>query len=205
MLTKDAAVFIQFHHEQEQRILHRGGVVSVGTTLEAVYEEDLDLTIDQEVFVYYEERNKFFRHLAKVVEGPKIEEATSSVHVTLLGEPIPAESRECYRASTVMGEITMQIDEETNCKLLDVSATGFAVIAQTELPTGAAVSAKVEFDGSFFEGEAIVQSTTEVREGYRYGLHCHADNKTDGNLQRGLQLINMDVQRQQLRRLAGKA
>ncbi len=51
-----------------------------------------------------------------------------------------------------------------------------------------------------------VQRVRDLGKGRtRYGLHCVSDQRAQGTLAEGLQRASMRIQREQLRRLAGRA
>lgn len=123
------------------------------------------------------------------------------------GEPVSAESRSTYRVVTsIVGGVTVTLDEKIECAVLDVSATGFSVICKAPLRRGQVVRANMRHEANSFQGTAIVQSVKELAGGkIRFGLHCAGDEKSNGSLHRGLQKTSAAIQRQQLRNSSSAA
>jgi len=125
-----------------------------------------------------------------------------TIAIQAVGEPVSAESRQCFRVSTVMSGRTAVLGDEAGCDLLDVSVTGFSVNASEQHDVGDQVPAVHEHDGRRYSGRTSVQSVAAVRDGsYRYGLHCVNDDQSRA-LTEALQQISMAVQREHLRRRA---
>ena len=122
--------------------------------------------------------------------------------IQTVGDCISAESRQCFRVSTVLSNRTATIGGESDCDLLDVSITGFSVKASKEYAIGEQVDAIHDHDGRRYTGKACVQSIAPLRNGeFRYGLYCVNDAESKA-LTDALQKISMAVQREQLRRRA---
>lgn len=122
----------------------------------------------------------------------------------LTGEPASAESRQHYRVSTVMSDLTAKLGSEDACQLLDVSARGFSVVASEKYSVGAVVDATLRFEGRALPGQVCIQSVRELNKGkIRYGLHPVGDPDVGGDVFKLLHRICMTVQREQLQRLAG--
>ena len=126
------------------------------------------------------------------------------LHVT--GEPVSAEGRSAYRVVTsIAGGVTVTLDNNLECAVLDVSATGFSVISDAPLLQGQVVRVVIHHELEDIQGSAIVQSVKELAGGQRrIGLHCAGNSRSNGQLHRGLQRISAAVQRQQLRRARGE-
>ena len=87
--------------------------------------------------------------------------------------------------------------------MVDVSATGFAVIAGKQYKACDIVEATIRFETETFSGRGRIESIRELSAGrFRYGLHCVDGTATDETLRKGLPQISAAVQRQHLRRLA---
>lgn len=125
-----------------------------------------------------------------------------TIAIQLIGDPVSAESRQCFRVSTVMSGRTAALDDESDCDLLDVSVTGFAVKANTRHNVGDHVVSVHEHEGRRYSGKTCVQSATPMRDGScRYGLHCMNEDESRA-MTEALQQISMAVQREHLRRRA---
>jgi len=121
------------------------------------------------------------------------------------GEAVSAENRQCYRVSTVVASaVSAELNDQQSCPVLDVSATGFSVLCDAELRPGQVVRTKLEHEQQQCSGTAIVQSAKELPDGRtRYGMYCAGNEKSNGDLLKGLQRISASLQRQQLRRMTG--
>ena len=87
--------------------------------------------------------------------------------------------------------------------MVDVSATGFAVIAAEQYMVTDIIEVTIRFEGETFNGRGRIESARELGVGRtRYGLHCVDGKSTDETLSKGLQQISAAVQRQHLRRLS---
>ena len=202
--TPGTGCFVQVPDESSQRILHSAVVQGfTNKTYTAELQEDAALLESgQDIFVYYESSGKFARQPARIdliADTPS--GRTFSFQFT--GDAVSGESRQCYRVSTVMAAVTATFGGEENCPVVDVSATGFAVIAAEQYMATDIVEATIRFEGETFSGRGRIESVRELSAGrIRYGLHCVDGKSTDETLSKGLQQISAAVQRQHLRRLS---
>lgn len=208
MPIKGSTVFLRFPGETQRRILHTTTVTqTMGSDNLTVTPEDQTLKLEagQELLIYFEHRRQFMQQPARVealLEG----EAGPVFAIQTLGEPMSAESRQCYRVSTAISDLTASFGGEDGCPLRDVSVTGFAVIASGRYKTGEVVDAELSFEGRRYTGKVSIQGVCEATDGrYRYGVNCVKMMESAQSLSKGLQQISMSVQRQQLNRLAGGA
>ncbi len=235
MLTPNDQIFLQRPEDFTRRILHPGEIVGVTANSFAVrMAEVFAVEIDQTLQIYFEVDREFMQQPVRVIEPPEVEAtaetedvsgtsparqgdpvdlvgaigalaADSIVHVETTGPFMSAECRECYRVSTVTANLTAAVGSEEHCQLLDVSATGFSVIATGAYKIGDVLPAVLYFEDKQFSGSACVQSIKELITGLtRYGLRSNGRNRGAGNLDRGQQKISMVVQRRQLKRQAGR-
>ncbi|MHC4129010.1 MAG: PilZ domain-containing protein [Planctomycetota bacterium] len=131
------------------------------------------------------------------------DDPTPVVGFQTTGEPVSAEGRERFRVSTVMADLTATVGAEAECKLLDVSTTGFAVEATQRYEIGQVVSVTLRYQDRQFSGKARIQSIRELELGrIRYGLHAVDDKASGGELRKGQQHITAAIEREQLRRRA---
>ena len=202
--TPGTGCFVQVPDESSQRILQSAVVQDCKEkTYTAELREDAAmLESGQDIFVYYEFKNEFMRQPARIdVIADTPSGCTFSFQFT--GDAVSAERRKCYRVSTVMAAVTATFGGEENCPVVDVSATGFAVIAARQYKAADIVTATVRFESKTFSGQGRIESIRELEVGrIRYGLHCVDAKSTDETLRKGLQRISAAVQRQHLRRLA---
>ncbi len=165
------------------------------------------------------ERNREFMQQPAIIEGFLTEVATDAVPTvaeldlnagaTLCvfgfrteGEPVSAENRQCYRVSAVMYEVSADFGAERGCKVMDVSATGFAVMSATRHDPGAVLDTTLHFDGKSYTGRVCVQNVVEHHSGrFRHGLYSVRNANGTCDLEKGCGIINTGIQRMQLRRL----
>ena len=233
MLTQNDPIFLQRPEDFTRRILHPGEIVGVTANSFAVrMAEVFRVEINQTLQIYFEVDREFMQQPVRVIEPPEVEAegvdvpgsrpdeaddpvdlvepagapaADSTVHVETTGPFMSAECRECYRVSTVAASITASVGSEEHCQLLDVSATGFSVIAAGTYKIGDVLPAILRFAGEQFSGSACVQSIKKLITGRtRYGLRSNGRSRGAGNLDRGQRQISMIVQRRQLKRQAGQ-
>lgn len=206
--TIQPEAYIYFKSDSNRRVFHPLTVLARQgkSWTVAAHEADLAIEIDQEVTIFFELRQGFMQQSARVnaqhgdIEGCEFE-------IELLGEPCSAESRECYRALTVVSDRWVDLgDEPERCQMVDVSNTGCAIISQRAYQVGAVIPGAMIHNGIEYRGSLSVRSSEELSRGrIRYGLFCIENRDSDENLAKGLRLVCMDVQRAQLRRLSGVA
>ncbi len=140
-----------------------------------------------------------------VVEYSPTEDADEPdrVSLTTSGKPVSAESRQCFRVTTVMADLMVDIGHDDRCSMTDVSMTGLSFISDQAYEAGRIVPVRLAHNQESFEGAACVQSIKPLASGKtRYGLYCVEDRADAGNLQKGLNQISTAVQREHLQRLA---
>jgi len=208
MPVKGSMVFLPFPSETARRILHPATVTGAsGADNLTVLPDDpeLGLEVGLEFLIYFERKHEFMQQPARIealLEG----EGGTVATLTTFGEPVSAESRQCYRVSTVMTDLTATFGDEKDCPLRDVSVTGFAVSASTKYDIGQVIDIELRFEGKRYNGKASIQSVCQTPDGlYRYGTNCVKAGNTKESISKGVQQISMAVQRQQLNRLAGGA
>ena len=171
----------------------------------AVFESNsLDVEEGTELFVYYEIRRRFLQQPARVLSVTPEEETRLRIELETTGDPVSAESRECYRVSCYAANVKAQLGEEPEmCEVLDVSATGFAVFSTAEHGVGKMFQATLYHNGNPFHGTVVVQSAREFGKKMRYGLRALDDQRPKATLKSALNRINLSVQREQAARLSG--
>jgi hypothetical protein len=208
MLSLDLDLFVRLPDEGPARVLHPAKVTGINDTLFSLECEEEGITLGEksEILIYYNREREFVQQSARVKTISSLE-PRCIVAIELHGEAVSAESRECYRVSTVLSSLSATFGPEENCQLNDVSITGFSVTAAHNYEIGAHVSTILQYEGKSFSGTACVQSKRKLGEDrIRYGLHCVNDENEGGfELQRSLRQIGAAVQRQQMRRLAGES
>ena len=165
MLTIDAAFFLQIPSNSKKRILHPAKIVGFtkGLYTAELEEADLPIIAKQEILVFYERTLSFLQQAACVTEvfegGAKF-----MIEFKTTGEPVSAESRQTYRVSAVMADLSAELGKEKNCPLLDISSTGFSLISGETYKIGSIVDAVVRYDGKEHKGKVCVQSIRQLSE-----------------------------------------
>jgi hypothetical protein len=113
-----------------------------------------------------------------------------------IGDPVLAESRECYRVRTVPLNMTVNFGSCSECELTDISQTGFAVLSDESFEQKSVVEAALPGTDGLVHGHVRVQSVRELRNGrFRYGVAVFG---------RGMQMacasLATELQRQMIRR-----
>jgi len=202
MLSVDQEVFICIPDVSTQRILHKTHVVAAGDVITLQLDEptSCDLEASQDVLIYFTDKREFMQQPARVEALDTEAEPAPMLNVSTQGEPVSAESRQCYRVSTVLMDLEVEVDSE-NCPLLDISLTGFSFRTAKQYGTGQKLNVRLIHEGRDYVGEATVQSIDELGDDIRYGCYCV--EKAAGNLMKGLQQKSLAAQREQLKRMAG--
>lgn len=207
MLSPQLNVYLRLPSTSSKRILHATKIVEV---IEKVYvvqpeSQTLPLEPDQELLLYFGLDRQFMQQPIRVNAVIDTEDRpTFGIEVT--GEPVSAESRKSYRVSTVISDMSATVDDVADCKLVDVSASGFAVIAPLSFNVGGQAQVSLFHDNASFTGNATVQSVAPFSETQtRYGFYLSNQPHESAELDRAVQKIAMDLQREQLRRLSGSA
>lgn len=228
MVAIGNAIFLQLPGSSERPVLHPGKVLGLHreTCTVAVEAEDLRIAEGQDVLVYFEKDREFLKQAARIDSAEPgcpddddesctgtrsardmIDDVAASgliVVFTVMGEPVSAERRETYRVSTVMMNLTTSFGKEAACPILDVSATGFALISTVRYELANMTDATITVDDKTYTGKVSVQSVRDLGRGrFRYGLHGIDEDRSTGALSKGLHRMSVKAQREQLRRLSG--
>jgi hypothetical protein len=204
MLASKSKVYLNFPFGSQQHMLHPATIGEAGDRNYTAELEEPDpfLRPGQDLFVYYYLGPKFVKQPARL-DVIMQTDPMLVIGFQVTGEPMSAESRERFRVSTVMANLTAAVGAEAECLLLDVSTTGFAVEATQHYEIGQVVSATLRYQNRQFTGKARVQSIRQLDMGrIRYGLHAVEDTASGGDLRKGQQHISAAIEREQLRRLA---
>lgn len=208
MPHQDSTIYLRFPGQCDQKVLHPAKVLTVKSSRTfSVLPQDAALTLKDgvELLIYFEFGGKFVQQSARI--GPPAgDDPEAGTEMETIGEWVSAESRQSYRISTVMSNLTATFGGEKNCPLQDISISGFALIASAIYPVGEIVDAELTHDGKTFTGRVTVQSVREAINGqYRYGVNCVKDKPSATSLAKGVQLISMNEQRSKLSRLSRTA
>lgn len=205
MLRAGQGIYLQIPGEHESRVLHPAMVLSRNdkNIVAELDERELPFVCEEPVMVYFDENKVLMQQTARV-EAYEEAEPGPLINLEVTGEPASAESRENHRVSTVLADLTAEIDEESQCPLLDVSVMGFSVLSSRPYKVGQLVSAVLWYAGQRYAGTVCVQSVRDLGNGrIRYGFHAVDDARSTGTLNRGLERMTAAFQRQQLQRLSG--
>jgi hypothetical protein len=142
----------------------------------------------------FEQKQKFYQQAARVVRR---ESAPPTVfELKLQGQPVSAESRQCYRVSCLGAGIKATVADEKDCEVVDVSATGLAFYATSTYEIGRQVRITFFYNGDEHAGQGTVQSMRRVSAKLiRYGVHCGDTKSKTDTLARSLSSINQSIQR----------
>lgn len=200
MFDTDKPLFLQVDAGSKNPVLHPGKIIGVEDntyTWEFNPEEVLSCEENQAVlmYFYFEDGRAFMQQSARICSITKAE-SKLQITVKTMSAPATAESRECYRVSTVMLGLTITIADEKDCPLHDVSASGMSASTPSSLRLGDEVPVALCYDGREYTGHVTVQTVGDLGRGrIRYGFRCVQDRRCGGTLQQGLQVVNASVQR----------
>ena len=209
MIRPEMQVFIQIPEETSRRVLHAANVGSFDEGVVTVQQvcNVPALAPGTELLLYYEMNGDFVKHPARVlevVEDSHDDENLLAFKLELIGQPVSADGRECYRVVTALYGLTATIDGQRECLLVDASVIGFAVIAKPGFEIGTTIPVKLRYKNATFSGNAFLQTITPLDGKHtRYGFSV--DESEFPELARGLRTITIEVQRMQLERLSGAA
>ena len=165
-------------------------------------ESDFVAEVGDEAKVYYALKRAFVQQTL-LIETVTITE-NAWVDFQLLGEPVSAENRQCYRVSMLVSNLSVKVGPEEYCRLLDISASGFSVTAAADYREGQVVEATLRYEDGEFSGRARIQRVRPWTLGRkRYGLHHLTKREGGGELHKGMKHICMAVQGRYVRALAG--
>ena len=207
-MKTDTGIFLRTPEHEELY----PGMVSATTVkgYNAVFEgREFSLEEGAEVIVFFELKRRFMQQPVRVLSVVEEKEDDDWTRITLefqtTGDPLSAESRECYRVSCYAADLEAQLGEDPEmCEVLDVSATGFAVFSEAEYSVGQSLQATLHYNGTPVRGTAVVQSYRAMGKKHRYGLRAVDDERRNATLKKDLNRINLAVQREQAARLSGR-
>ncbi len=221
MLQAGDRFYVQIPNQSGERILHPATVVEHEDSkfTAEVKVSSPPLEAGKDIIIFFELEKEFMQQsgqldMVKPSDVPADDSVDNSsqtnslagtaIGFQLVGDPISAENRQCYRVSTVMVDLTATLDGEANCHLLDISSNGFSLVSSREHTFGTLVEVTLEYGLKNYSGKARIQSVIEHPRGvFRYGLYGIEDKNADNELGKALRVISMDIQRLQLRRRTG--
>ncbi len=199
-MVPDVELFLHLPDDEPGAPLHPTRVVDVkDATISCAALAPIDgLTEGGTLTVYFHLDGEFMKQPA-AVRGTSVEDLFVA-DLELLGEPVSAEQRQTFRVSCVGCDIQATVGDERFCKVVDISATGFAVYADQDLRIGDIVPIVVHYDGKNHAGRASVQSVRRIASRVmRYGLSA-VGGTGDKGLAGALPRVNAAVQRERMRR-----
>lgn len=207
MMSPGQELFVSFPASGTTRVLHAAKICTVEDdvmTFKFVEPDLVPVEAEDACTLFFDGPKEFMQQPAERValEDAADTEEPFDLALRLAGEAVSAESRKCYRVGTSLAHYEGTFGKLGTCHIVDVSATGVGFVSQAKLKVGDSVEFSFELNGKSYSGKGFIQSHKEVRIGNRYGVLCTANNPA---LAKGLQLLTMDAQRTQLRRLSGAA
>jgi len=155
---------------------------------------------DLEAFLHFEARRKFMQQLGRVLR--KESEQPMLLVVQLLAAPTSSESRQCFRVSCLGENLRANVDDQIGCEVVDLSATGLAFYARRDFALGSQVLITLSYAGKSYAGQATIMSSRRLTpRTVRHGVLC--TEREGGTLAKSLASINVAIQGEQQRRLAG--
>jgi hypothetical protein len=198
MLEAGETIAVQFFGASKDNRLRRGVITAAeGASWTVEFSVALAPQVGEAVLVYYQEQGK------RVRLGGKVEAFLRSAPLPVIrlvvgGDAEPAENRQAFRVPTAGANLWAEMPGGVKAALFDVSAEGFAVVAEQRYEVGSAVQTRLSGKSGKFAGRARVQNVTEMEDGrFRCGL---TPLRGETELAKGLRLVWMEVQRDHLRR-----
>ena len=154
MLSQGDLLYIQRPTQNQQRVLIPLDIVANEQDQIIIETSQVFdwLPEDGQILVYYDKRRDFLKQSAKLEihvheEDEDQVDGVMRYAIQLLGEAVSAESRQTFRVSTVISGRTAKFDDEGHVPLVDVSASGYAVIATKEHNVGEIIKTVLSHDG----------------------------------------------------------
>ncbi len=197
-------LYVCLPSQLQHRILHPVSLRELKGQLVTAMAEDPKLQIEEKkgLLLFYNPHRDFMQRPTRVETLERTEE-TLKFEARLVGDPISAESRECYRVSTAARSMTASFGKEPACPVLDVSQTGFSVIAAGECEIGELFCASLNYEGKEFKGDVSVQSVRKIDDSrVRYGLQACDQGNPNKATTSVLEWMTNRLQREQLRRMS---
>lgn len=175
MLKLEGKIFIRVPAEDrpQRRSLRPGIVLALDDQRCVVQLTDPLDGIDEsaETFLHYDRDRKFVQQSVRVL---RIDAGAPLVFaVQFQSEAISAELRQCYRVSCLGSNVKLNVAEEANCEVVDVSATGVAYYGQRNYRIGQNLKLALVYEGKTYNGHGTVHSIRRTKSNkQRYGLHA---------------------------------
>jgi len=206
-MKTDTDLFLRTSGREE---LYPGKVcATIDKGYNAVFEgRAISLEDGAEMLVFYDINHSFMQQPVRVLSVVGEKQDNDGTRITLeleaTGDPVSADNRECYRVSCYAADVKAQLGEDPEtCEVLDVSATGFAIVSDAEYSVGQTLQVSLYHNGTPVQGKAVVQSHRASGKQNRYGFRAVDDERLTATLKKDLSRINLEVQREQAARLSG--
>jgi len=196
-------VLLHLPSDLDERVLHRALIIEWRDDGATLSTSAVELPIEEgnELLVYYTAHNAFVQQPI-LINSAEIEGKQLVIDYTTQGDPISAENRENFRVTTITAQIKVLINGEDSCIACDLSETGFAALSQQTYKLGEVVTVTLERDDESYSGSACVQAVrSEQLLRSRYGFRLLPTSDPKDTLDRGLNELTQNVQREQLRRI----
>ncbi len=171
-----------------------------------------EFAVDQEVLMYFTPKREFMQQIGRITaievadthvnpEQAEVEDRGPIFVLEPVGDPISAESRQYYRVSTISARIEARFGKGANLQVQDLSATGFAVLADERFSIGQMIDVAIRHEDESCHGKVSIQSIRELESGkLRYGVRAIEEDPHARNFLKTLHRISFAVQRDQLAR-----
>ncbi len=207
-MKTDMVIFLRTPEHEE----HYPGKVSATTDkgYSAVFKGGVfSLESGAEVVVFYDIKGRFMQQPVRVLSVREEKKDGDGTRLALgletIGDPVSANTRESYRVSCYSEDIKARLGKDPEmCEVLDLSATGFAILSNAEYRVGQRLQATLYHNGTAVQGTAVLHSHRLIGKKNRYGLRAVDDQRRKATLMKDLNRINLAVQRAQAARLSGK-
>lgn len=206
MLKADDKVFFRLPREDRpgKRVLRPASVCAYDDETCTLRLEDPCAGIEPgaDAFLHFEARRKFMQQVTRVLRRET--EQPLVLVLQLLAAPFSSESRQCFRVSCLGENVRATVEDEAGCEVVDLSATGLAFYSRREIALGSQVQIALTYAGKSYAGRTTIMSSRRMTpKTLRYGVLC--TERDGGTLARSLAAINLAIQSEQQRRLAGKS
>jgi hypothetical protein len=198
-MDSNSQLHVRFGDNDSQGSLMTAAVTSKG---ELRYILRFDCSVQAEVgtplVLFHHIDRRFYTQDGEVQSICRATPTETLVTVQCGGEPVPAENRANFRATTAGREMTATIGRERKCEVVNVSAQGLAAMMSNPPQVGATVEISIEVDNKLVRGSATLRNANRLScRRYKCGFEVQ-----DKQLARALNQLCMAIQREQLRRLA---
>jgi anti-anti-sigma factor len=196
MLSPGTQILVRYPAKASTTVLHLGEIVDVEGCFYVVEidTQESESHTGAETEALFHTDWGFHRQVARIEEVRSVSPVQVIV-VSLIGEPIPAENRQHPRVSTVASDVIATVEDEGFCPVIDVSKSGFALLASGKFEVGDTVTVELAHDGETVTGEAVIRSAREIwEERYRYGLHSLVERPGGAELRACLDRIKSAIE-----------